>query len=233
MTASTAEEITLSGRVVFPVVGKKPLVRWGQLDQLSITDRRTLVRSWWRRWPDASIGMQTGAGLVVIDIDPHHGGVVDPAWPETREARTPHGGRHRYYTSSKPIPNSVGRVAPGVDVRGERGYVLVPPSPGYVWVNADAPIVELPPLVLASSSPAARGGAGGYGPPFEFRDHVPHGERHAYLVSAAGYMYSAGYTPLEVEDFLVEHAREVCAQVPAYDDADVRKIVISIARYHQ
>ena len=37
------------------------------------------IRAWWERWPDANVGIATGAGPAVIDIDPRSGGMT-PSW---------------------------------------------------------------------------------------------------------------------------------------------------------
>jgi hypothetical protein len=101
-------------------------------------DPRT-VRRWWRRWPDANVGLRTGAasGLVVLDVDHGHGGeaslaqLVDAheALPATLEVRTGGGGRHIYFTHpGGRVANSAGGLGPGLDVRGDGGYILAPPS---------------------------------------------------------------------------------------------------------
>lgn len=217
---------TDDGRVVFPVCDKTPRVKWGRLDQLDASARAAWVRQWWAAWPDASIGMRTGNGLVVIDVDPKHGGVPDPSWPATRIVATPSGGTHHYFASAKPVPNSVGKLAPGVDVRGERGYVVVPPSPGYTWAN-DEPIAELPALVYREVERSSSGGWSGAR--FEFQDAVPEGGRNSYITSAAGWLYRNGYGRDDVEDFLLEHNGCVCD--PPLDDDTVIQIAGSIARY--
>lgn len=75
-----------------------------------------------------NVGIVTGNGLAVLDIDTNHGG-QRPSWAgDTLTVRTPSGGLHLYYAVDRPVPNSVGRIAPGVDVRGERGQVAAPPS---------------------------------------------------------------------------------------------------------
>ncbi|GAA5613889.1 hypothetical protein Spla01_05081 [Streptomyces platensis] len=50
--------------------------------------------------------------------------------PPTVTVLTPSGGRHLWFTGppSPPIPNSVGRLAPGIDVRGAGGYLVGPGS---------------------------------------------------------------------------------------------------------
>src|SRR5690606_29518363 len=91
--------------------------------------------------PGANIGVPTGAasGLVVIDIDTKNGTDGFAAWCQlmdrlevhyhrTFSHTTPTGGFHLFYDHpGTPIANTVGLV-PGVDVRGDGGYVLIPPS---------------------------------------------------------------------------------------------------------
>lgn len=96
------------------------------------------------------IGVPTGYASRVdaLDIDPRHGG---HDWltenvrhlPETRTHRTLSGGRHLLFRSDPHVRCSAGRIAPGVDVRGEGGYIIVPPSPGYAVINA-APVRPWP-----------------------------------------------------------------------------------------
>jgi hypothetical protein len=77
------------------------------------------------------------AGFVVIDIDPDHGGVdsmralveAHGALPKGPRVRTGSGGWHLLFAHpGQPIRNSVCRVGPGIDVRGDGGYVIAPPS---------------------------------------------------------------------------------------------------------
>ncbi|QIG96589.1 bifunctional DNA primase/polymerase [Bradyrhizobium sp. 6(2017)] len=122
------------------------------------------IREYWRRWPRAAIGLPTGAanGLFVIDVDTpdghDHDGreslirleVQHGALPRTRVAESPTGSRH-YYFKQPPditIPCSASKLGPGIDVRGDGGFVIAPPSerPGrgkYTWIShvaiADAP----------------------------------------------------------------------------------------------
>lgn len=101
-----------------------------------------LVRQWFDRWPDANIGIATGAGsnLVVLDVDTsdekhgdrtlvelvaRHGGIGD-----VPHVLTGSGGSHFYFSAPPgvPVPCSASRVGPGLDVRGNGGYVVAPPS---------------------------------------------------------------------------------------------------------
>lgn len=118
------------------------------------------------------LAIRTGAvsGIVVIDIDPGHGGAINAdLMPRTAYVVTGSGGLHLYYRHpGVPVPNSQSRLAPGVDVRGDGGYVVAPPSihprtgQPYRWPNwggeayADSALTEMPsPLLGACLPPAA------------------------------------------------------------------------------
>lgn len=128
------------GFAVFPVrQNKAPYTPHGCKD--AKTDK-TVIANWWKRWPDANIGLATGTasgGIVVIDvdIDENKGIYGDDSlreWekdngplPDTWIAITGRGGSHYYYRTDKKIKNATG-VYPGIDIRGEGGYVVAPPS---------------------------------------------------------------------------------------------------------
>lgn len=110
-----------------------------------------------RKWPDANVGIVTGpaSGILVIEADTLDGHDVDGianlealvmahgGLPATIEALSPSGSRHLYfrYPAGRNIRNSAGKIAPGIDVRGDGGMVLAAPSikPGkskpYTWTN--------------------------------------------------------------------------------------------------
>lgn len=104
------------------------------------------VEAMFRQFPDATIGMPTGeaSGVFVLDIDRHDG--VDGfatlqglGWslPPAPTVQTPSGGMHVYFAHSPGLRNTAGKLGPGLDTRGDGGYVIVPPSPGYVWRTQD------------------------------------------------------------------------------------------------
>ena len=140
--ASAALAIAVRRIPVFPCdpSSKKPLVPTGF--KAATTDVAT-IGSWWRRWPGAMIGMPTGerSGLVVLDVDRDAGKAVDGfaalaalearhgPLPETRTQRTPRGGEHRFFAwPGSRTPNSASKLGPGLDVRGDGGYVILAPS---------------------------------------------------------------------------------------------------------
>jgi hypothetical protein len=118
--------------------GKNPLTPNGYLDATTDESR---ITAWWNRWPNANIGVPTGkrSGFFVLDVDRDRWGfgTLDALTqehgelPPTRTVKTGRGGMHLYFKypeDGTEIPNSTGRLGPGLDVRGEGGYVLVPPS---------------------------------------------------------------------------------------------------------
>jgi hypothetical protein len=129
-----ALEYAERGWAVFPLLprGKTPLVGGGFK---SATTDPFQIEDWWKRWPDANIGIATGAvsGLVVLDFDKKHGGLEtlseeEAGLPLTMEVATGGGGRHLYYGHpGLHTPNRQG-LLPGMDVRGDGGYVVAPPS---------------------------------------------------------------------------------------------------------
>jgi len=154
-----------------PSPGKHPRTRHGLHDATCAPDA---ITRWWRRWPAANPAVRTGAspdgaGIVVIDIDPDAGGAASferlttehRQLPATLEVHTGSGGRHLYFAHpGTPIPNSAGRVGAGIDVRGDGGYVLVPPSTHrsggtYRWASCN-PLSELPAWLLDLIDPACR-----------------------------------------------------------------------------
>lgn len=131
--------------------GKHPRIAWeGLTDRLPLEEE---VRRWWGRWPEANLGVVTGArsGLVVIDVDPRNGGDVTLAaledlyapMPATVVALTGGGGIHVYFRHpGERLPCRP--IAPGLDLKADGGLVVVPPSihasgRTYVWDHGHAP----------------------------------------------------------------------------------------------
>ena len=110
------------------------------------------------------IGVPTGelSGFDVLDLDYRHGA---KDWedanahrlPETRTHETMSGGRHMLFRHVHGVRNSASKFAAGMDVRGEGGYVIVPPSAGY-RVISDAEIADWPDwlLEIILARPAAK-----------------------------------------------------------------------------
>jgi hypothetical protein len=132
------------------------------------------LQRFFRTWPNMHVGLAAGkaSGTVLIDID-------DPAalavleqelgpLPKTPSYTTPRGGEHRIfrYPAGHEIPNSVGQLGAGIDVRSDGGYGKCAPSPGYKWVNhpddvvtAELPAAYVERLAAAQAQAAPNGGS--------------------------------------------------------------------------
>lgn len=117
---------------VFPAIpkGKRPLIkRW----QHEASTDPAKIKSWWQRWPNANIAIATGGGLLVLDVDYNAGGSLSlrqlreisplPKAPVVETAR----GCHYYFSDGVGMRNRAG-LLPGLDLRGEGGFVIAPPS---------------------------------------------------------------------------------------------------------
>ena len=163
---------------VFPCVPGEKIPAFKGSFRHATTNPATIER-WWRAKP-YNIGIPTGAasGVFILDIDGEFGAA------SLCEIEAKHGplpatlisatgkGRHSWFRAECEIPCSTGKIAPGLDVRGDGGYVVAPPSvhPNgtlYRWINdlppAPAPLwlIQLalrkpsppPPSPPATSSP--------------------------------------------------------------------------------
>ncbi|MGP9695116.1 bifunctional DNA primase/polymerase [Brachybacterium sp. AOP25-B2-12] len=154
-----ARSLAAAGVPVFPIApgGKSPLIRQGRGFHDATTDPHQ-VEAWWRQTPGANIAVPTGrvSGVSVVDIDVHG---VDgfAAFRQARRAglvagweamvRSPTGGLHAYYPAAETEQPSWQAGNAGVDFRGDRGYIVIPPSHRVV----DG---QTRPYRLASLSPA-------------------------------------------------------------------------------
>jgi hypothetical protein len=156
MTLQAALEYVQRGWSVFPLgpptpatAEKKgehgrPLVAWKHLQE-----RRTTVaevRQWWKQWPNAGVAIVTGriSGIVVVDVDPKHGGTSEGLPHTDCVALTGSGGKHhvyRYPASAKSVAcqvnpdDSPDPIRRGRDVRADGGYINAAPSLHYSGRN--------------------------------------------------------------------------------------------------
>ncbi len=124
-----ALEYAAQGISVFPLIprSKKPLTENGFKDASKDFEQ---IRAWWGKNPDANIGIPTGKvnDLFVVDID----GVCPesfPALPPTVTVRTKKGLHYYYkYPEGHEIKSRTKLQGLDIDVRGEGGYIVAPPS---------------------------------------------------------------------------------------------------------
>lgn len=139
------------GHEACPAPGKHPRVAWEHF--MHAAADREQVQLWWRRWPSANVGVVTGevSGLVVLDVDPRNGGDDTLAGLEELHGRLAHtvesltggGGQQLYFRHpGRHVPSRP--LAAGIDVKGDGGLVVSPPSihatgRSYVWEAGGAP----------------------------------------------------------------------------------------------
>jgi len=195
--------------------GKHPVPRNGLKEA---TTAFSQIRQWWQMNPRWNIGIATGSvsgGLVVLDFDERHGGLDARqalTLPDTMMAVTGNG-EHHYFYSDTPIRNSAHKLAPGVDVRGEGGYVVAPPSlhhsgRKYEFVDG-VPVAQLPDdivtrLTAQTVKPTSQPAPAANDDDLIVRDEtlfdsVVTSGRNVFLTSIGGRIHNAGLTGLELE----------------------------------
>jgi bifunctional DNA primase/polymerase-like protein/uncharacterized protein DUF3987 len=129
--------------------------RWekGTLEKglLCATSDVAQVMAWWGKWPEANIGLRTGDGVFVVDVDGPEGAayLAERGVPDTLTSTTGRG-RHLYFFAPEGIEiRNRAKIAPDLDVRGDGGYVLAPCSEHasgavYAWIDQEAEIAEAP-----------------------------------------------------------------------------------------
>lgn len=211
------------------------------------TDDPAVLAQWCALYPDLNIGIATGAvsGIFVLDIDPDHGGLESLSELEGRYGRMEHptwavmtggGGLHLYFRHpGNPVPNSAGKLGPGLDVRGDGGYVLAPPSnhisgESYRWDAGGHPrtaqLRPAPPWLLARCQ-AARPEGNGRAPTLP--DRVKDGERNNTLTSIAGTMRRRGFSEDAIVAALLIENKQRCN--PPLPEHEVSAIATSVGRY--
>lgn len=224
---------------MFPVADKgSPLVKWKPYQ--SELPALELLETWWANNPEADIALATGSlsGYVVVDIDSGKGekSVEERAreileqYPTDMIVRTPSGGLHLYYRhpgDATEIGNAVDGET-GIDVRGDGGYTLLPPSDGYEWESTGEPGDVLPSFVLEPSSngasPPAQRESGWAA---EAMRGVEEGARDDTATRLAGKLLGRGLEPAVVEEMLLLWNLRNDPPLPS---EQVRKCVRSIAK---
>lgn len=210
--------------------GKHPLTKNGFHDA---TTSMEVISEWGKAYPFANIGVATGfsSGIVVLDIDVKSGGQESlatlPSLAGHREVRSGGGGIHYYFLApSDRVPCRVG-LLPGIDFRGDGGYIVAPPSKHlsgneYSWVSHD-PLQILPQWLmdrlqqrLETSSKNELAG-------------ISEGKRNTTLASIAGFLRTKGLDDGQVSSVLSTINEKAC--VPPLPDNEVRAICQSINRY--
>lgn len=193
-------------RVLPLVPGRKtPATSHGCKDA---TQDTSIIEKWWVQNPNYNIGLATGDGLFVIDIDidEEQGTNGEKALseyemergklPKTVESRTPRGGRHLFFKTGTNIKCSTS-IYHGIDIRGDGGYVVASPSvvngKKYQWTNAPGivEIAEADSNVFTFINPIPED-SNKKSVPFQMPEEIIEGNRTNMLVRMVGSLQAKG-----------------------------------------
>lgn len=217
---------------------KKPMVRWADM----ATTETNMLLGWWETSPDANIGIACGkrSSVVVLDVDIDHDGYESlrelqdkyGRLPETPTSKTGSGGEHLFFKHpGVEIRNSAGKLGPGLDIRGDGGYVVAPPSTHpngnrYEWVvrPSQTPFADMPEwlIELLQEKNVIVEPTPGTG-------DIISGQRNNMLTKIAGSMRRKGLGEDAIFQALVIHNREKCS--PPLSEGEVLQIARSVTRY--
>jgi hypothetical protein len=161
VTAGEREALMAAAKLGLPALpcleSKRPACPHG------LKDARTAeagLATLWARYPGTLVGVPTGefTGFDVLDVDNRNGGAAwwaanREALPPTRIHRTRGGGAHVFFAHRPGLRNSAGKIAPGVDIRADGGYIVWWPAHRLEVRSPDLALDKLPswPDVLLSS----------------------------------------------------------------------------------
>ncbi len=230
----------MCGLSIIPVgKNKKPLIlSWKKY----MDERASLAQvvEWWDMWPEANPAVITGriSGIVALDLDKKHNRTSKEfSIPTTACAKSGNGGEHFFfrYPENSHVKSGSAILGDGVDIRGDGGYILLPPSVNetgglYEWIitlELQEFLAEMPEWlkkVTISNSIDKRWLSG--------KDGVSEGSRNETATSMAGKIISS--TPAELwESIGWEHLKiwnQKC--VPPMVEKELRGIWENIIRLH-
>jgi hypothetical protein len=200
---------------------KKPVFSWKdyQTRQASLTELEE-----WFKFSRYNMAMVTGqvSRILTLDIDERHGGLESLKGkfvPRTWADRSPNGFHYHFLwlPSLNSKTTSVSNLLPGVDTRGNGGYVVIPPSVGhngqsYTWVNnpRNTALAYPPPwlLSLLNTSPVTspQNKSGWIA---EALTSMAEGNRNNTFAKVVGRMWYDGWTEFDIFEMLKAKADEV------------------------
>lgn len=209
--------------------GKHPIRSWKKA-----TTSESIIRGFWKKYPDANIGIVTGeeSNLIVLDIDPRNGGdnsldTLISNHPElsnclnTLSVSTGGGGTHYFFKWRGDQKTRHGAYSGGIDIQSDGAYVVAPPSNHisggvYDWDN-DGEILLFPDCLKYDGKQIAD---------TRWQGEILEGTRNTTLTSLAGTLFHKGFNASQVFTKLLEENIIRCN--PPLAEGDIRSIVNSI-----
>lgn len=241
----TALRLAAHGLHVFPCAPrtKRPFTLNGVKDATRNAD---MIRHWWGAEPQCNVAVATGAvsGIFAVDIDGLDAErelrkleAEHDELPVTVESITARG-RHLFFRMpAVPVRNTAGKIAPGIDTRGDNGYCVVPPSVHetgrvYAWsVDSGKAFAAAPDWLLARITDHSNGNGNGEAtPPEAWRElvagGVDEGRRDCTVAKLSGHLLRRFVDPFVVLELMQCWNAVRCR--PPLDEADITRIVDSI-----
>lgn len=221
---SLAEEFSLP---VFPCgPDKKPRTTSGFKDASRNIEQ---IGEWFDLHDDVLVAVPTGraSNLLVVDIDP-----IGSSWYAENQGRLGAGRVHKtrrghhllYKMPGAEIRNSAGKLAPGVDVRAEGGYIIWWPAHGLEAIGDLSDLTEPPAWLIDALSARVEPKV----IPLNGSAH-PEGGRNDALTRLGGKLRRDGLNDVELEAALLAANHQRCN--PPLADEEVRGVAKSVARY--
>lgn len=237
--------------------GKHPLYIHGVLEHglRDATRSEWQIGQWWKMWPDANIGVRMGepSGVFAFDVDPDKGGPDSLAALEARYGRLPSTvenitgstGSHHIFKwpgfEVETLAEAFGDEFPGLDIRGDGGYIVAPPSlhlsgRRYAWEASSDPFEGVTPVdapewlfaALAAAKKAREAKRGSGSNPLVLAERITEGSRNQSLFKLGSSLRGRGLGESAIFAALVEHNRVAC--VPPLEESEVRSIARSAAK---
>lgn len=242
-----AIEYTQRGWQVFPVVhrGKIPATKHGLKD--ATTDDGQ-IQQWFGNGRLYNIGIRTGAesGFDVLDIDCKGEKVgkkslqalieVYGRLPDTPCVQTGGGGLHYFFKHKDGVRNSTSVVGKDIDVRGDGGYVVAPPSlheygQTYRWITPpDTPLADWPSWLLSRMNrPTPQKDLSQNEERLPTDAAIAEGRRNDELTRLAGSMRRKGFDDGAIDAALQQHNQKHCS--PPLSEREVASIARSVGKY--
>ncbi|HEX3854758.1 MAG TPA: DUF3631 domain-containing protein [Polyangiaceae bacterium] len=227
----------MCGRRACNSAGKHPRTKHGHRDATTSPEQ---IQMWWRACDNANIGVRTGNGVLVLDVDSRNGGyeslralVTEHGHlPATPTVSTGGGGQHFYFAVQGKLPCKQS-LWPGIDVKGDGGYVVAPPSvhasgAAYAWEKGkgldDLSLAPAPTWLL-------RAVVSGVAPKVELGNTnvIQAGERNSHLMSLAGRLRRDGADEKSICEALRSANKALCR--PPLGESEVERLAASVCRY--